>query len=231
VIGTVNEGRLHAQLKSWYSRPGDLLEHPVDGYLIDLVRGDLLVEIQTGSFAPLRPKLDRLLDRHRVRLVAPVALTRRIVRLSPAGEPLSARRSPRHGRPHDVFSRLVSLPALLAHPRFELELLLIHESEHRRHEPTRAFRRHGWIVSGRSLIAVERSLLLRTPAEAAALLPEVPDPFDTAEVAAAACCTRRVAQQMTYCLRMMGALEVGGRRGRAVLYRRARAVTASGRGG
>jgi hypothetical protein len=227
VIGTVNEGPLHAQLKSWYRNPGDLLEHPVDGYVIDLVRGDLLVEIQTGGFAPLRPKLERLLDQHRVRLVAPVALTRRIVRLSPAGEMLSARRSPRHGRPQDVFSRLVSLPGLLAHPRFELELLLTHENEQRRHEPARARRRHGWIVSGRSLVSIERSLLLQTADQAAALLPDLPDPFDTAELAAAAGCNRRLAQQMTYCLRAMGALEANGHRRRAILYRRAPAVAAS----
>jgi hypothetical protein len=220
VIGTLNEGLLHAQLKAWYRRRGDLLEQQVDGYVVDVVRGRTLVEIQTGGFAPLRRKLERLLHGHRVRLVAPVALTRRIVRLSPNGEILSARRSPLQGRPLDVFARLVSLPALLAHPRFELELLLTHQEEHRRHEPGRAFRRHGWVVTGRSLVSVERSLVLRTSEDAAALLPPVPDVFDTAELAAAGGCSRRLAQQTAYCLRAMGALEPSGRRGRAVLYRR-----------
>ena len=221
MIGTLNEGSLHAQLKAWYREPGDLVEHPVDGYVIDLVRGDTLVEIQTGGLAPLKRKLDRLLEGHCVRLVVPIALTRRIVRLSGDGEILSARRSPRRGRPEDVFARLVSLPALLAHPRFEVELLLTHEDEHRRHEPGRAFRRRGWVVAGRSLVSVEDRLSLGTPEDAAALLPVVRDPFGTAELAAAAGCNRRLAQQMTYCLRALGALETDGRRGRAVLYRKA----------
>ncbi len=220
MIGTLNEGLLHAQLKAWYRRRGDLLEQRIGGYVVDVVRGRTLVEIQTGGFAPLRPKLERLLESHRVRLVAPVALTRRIVRLSPDGEVLSTRRSPLHGRPLDVFARLVSLPALLAHPRFELELLLTHQEEHRRHEPGRAFRRHGWVVAGRSLVSVDRALLLATPEDAAALLPPVPEVFDTAELAAAGGCSRRLAQQMTYCLRALGVLETSGRRGRAVLYRR-----------
>lgn len=224
MIGTLNEGALHAQLKAWYRRPGDLLEQPVDGYVIDLVRDDTLVEIQTGGLAPLRRKLGRLLESHPVRLVVRVPLTRRIVRLSAAGEVLSARRSPRKGRPEDVFARLVSMPGLLAHPRFELELLLTHEDEHRRHEPGRAFRRHGWVVAGRSLVSVERTLVLATPDDAAALLPGLPDTFDTADLAAAASCDRRLAQQMTYCLRAMGRLEVSGRRGRALLYARAPAV-------
>ena len=227
MIGTLNEGTLHAQLKAWYRHPGDLLEQPVDGYVVDLVRGDTLVEIQTGGFAPLRRKLERLLTCHSVRLVVPIALTRQIVRLSPAGEVLSARRSPRRGRPHDVFARLVSLPALLAEPRFELELLLTHEQEHRRHEPGRAFRRHGWVVAGRSLVTVEENLVMRTPTDAAALLPRMPDEFDTAELAAAVGCNRRLAQQMTYCLRALGTLETAGQRGRATLYRHASASRSS----
>jgi len=144
VIGTLNEGALHAQLKVWYGKPGDLLEQKVGGYVVDLVRGDLLVEFQTGGFAPLRTKLAALADQHRVRLVAPVAVSRRIVRLSDAGEILSARRSPRHGCLYDVFDRLVSIPALVAHPNFELEVLLTHQDELRVYRPGRAYRRRGW---------------------------------------------------------------------------------------
>jgi hypothetical protein len=224
VIGTLNEGRLHADLKAWYARPGDRLEQPVDGYVVDLVRDGLLVEFQTAGFAPLRKKLDRLLAGHDVRLVVPIALTRRIVRLSPDGEVLSARRSPKRGRAEDVFARLVSLPALLAHPRFELELLLTHEQELRRHEEGRAWRRRGWVVAGRSLVAVERSVVLASTADALALLPTLPEAFDTADLAAAAGCPRRLAQQMAYCLRALGAFEQTGKRGGAALYRLTRTV-------
>src|SRR5919204_2462407 len=129
LIGVLREGRLHAQLKEWYWRPGDRLEARVSGFVVDLVRGDLLVEIQTGGFAPLRRKLDVLTALRPVRLVAPVALTRRVIRLSPDGEVLSARRSPRRGRLEDVFARLVSVPGLPCRPTFELEVVLTHEDE------------------------------------------------------------------------------------------------------
>jgi hypothetical protein len=69
-IGTLNEGALHAELKDWYRRRGDRVEQLVDGFVVDLVRSELLVEIHTGSFAPLRRKLEQLTRRHRVRLVA-----------------------------------------------------------------------------------------------------------------------------------------------------------------
>ncbi len=98
-IGTLNEGALHAQLKDWYRRQGDRIEQVVDGFVVDLVRGNLLVEIQTGSFAPLRRKLDLLTRQHRVRLVAPIPLVRRIIRLSDEGEMLSARLRARRRAP------------------------------------------------------------------------------------------------------------------------------------
>jgi len=220
-IGTLKEGALHAQLKEWYSRPGDEVEARRSGYVIDIVRGELLIEIQTGGFAPLRRKLEALTREHVVRVVVPVACERRIVRLSGEGEILSARRSPRHGRVEDIFSRLVSIPALLRRPGLELEILLTEEEELRTHQPGKAFRRRGWVVSGRSLARVAGSIRIERPEDAAALLPpHLPDLFDTAELAAAAAITRRLAQQMTYCLRSMEMLEIVGSRGRANLYRR-----------
>jgi hypothetical protein len=220
VIGTLNEGALHAQLKEWYREPGDLLEQKVGGYVVDLVRAGLLVEFQTGGFAPLRTKLATLAQEHRVRLVASIAASRRIVRLSDAGEILSSRRSPSHGCVHDVFDRLVSIPALLADPNFELEVLLTHQDELRIFRPGRAYRRRGWVVQGRSLVSVEQSVLIAEPADAALLLPELQATFDTADLASASCIDRRLAQRMVYCLRAMNVIAPVGKRAGAVLYAR-----------
>jgi hypothetical protein len=212
---------LHAQLKEWYRRPGDRVEVLVDGFVVDLVRGDLLVEIQTGGFAPLRRKLELLLPRHRVSLVAPVPLVRRIIRLSDQGELLSARRSPRRGRLEDVFSRLVSVASLFGCPRFELEVLLTEQEELRVYRPGRAYRRHGWVVVGRRLVSVERRVRIASPDDAAGLLPPgLPERFDSAQLAEAAAIERRLAQQMTYCLRAMGVLQTTGKRGNTVIHRR-----------
>jgi hypothetical protein len=218
VIGTLNEGALHAQLKDWYRRPGDQLEQKVGSYVIDLVRDGLLVEFQTGGFAPLRTKLATLADDHRVRLVAPVAVSRRITRLSAEGEILSSRRSPKKGCVHDVFDRLISIPALLANANFELEVLLTHQEELRVFTPGKAYRRRGWTVVGRSLTAVDESVLISTPAQLGGLLPTLEETFDTAELATGSCIDRRLAQRMAYCLRALGVITPVGKRGGAVLY-------------
>ena len=220
-IGTLNEGALHAQLKNWYQRPGDRIEQVVGSFVVDLVRGDLLVEIQTGSFAPLRRKLELLTRQHRVRLVAPLPLVRRIIRLSDEGELLSARRSPRRGRVEDIFNRLVSIPSLLCRSHFELELLLTHQDELRVYRHGKAFRRHGWVVAGRRLVSVEQRLRITSPDDAARLLPpSLPELFDSAQLAEAAAIERRLAQQMTYCLRTLGVLHTTGKRGNAIVHRR-----------
>jgi hypothetical protein len=42
----LGEKPLHASLKRMCSEPGDRVEQPVDGFVIDLVREDALIEIQ-----------------------------------------------------------------------------------------------------------------------------------------------------------------------------------------
>ena len=56
-IGTLRETDLHAALKRLYAEPGDVLEARVDGYVIDLLRGELAIEFQTHNFHAIRRKL------------------------------------------------------------------------------------------------------------------------------------------------------------------------------
>ena len=70
-IGLLNEKPLHASLKEWYAQSGDQFEVTVDGFVIDIVRDDLLLEIQTGNFAAIKSILIKLVRAHRIRLVYP----------------------------------------------------------------------------------------------------------------------------------------------------------------
>jgi hypothetical protein len=221
-IGSLNEGSLHAALKEWYARPGDQFEVPVDGYFVDIVRGDLLVEIQTRSFASIRAKLQDLVERHCLRLVYPVAREKWIVKLSGDGRARSGRRkSPKRGRFEDLFAELVSFPRLLAKPNFALEVLLTQEEEIRRHDPTRAWRRRGWVTQDRRLLQVVDRRLFETPADLADLLPPgLAEPFTTSDLASAMGRPRRLAQRMAYCLREMGTIAQVGKQGNAFLYAR-----------
>ncbi|MCP4643437.1 MAG: hypothetical protein GY851_23520 [bacterium] len=223
-ISTLNEKALHASLKTWYAEPNDRIEVHVDGYLVDIVRDDLLIEIQTRNFSSLKRKLNRLTETHPVRLVLPLATEKWILRLDTDGEtPIGRRKSPKRGRIEHVFEELVSLPNLVGRDTFSLEVLLIQEEETRwRDGTTRAWRRRGWVTKERRLLDVVMRREFHTPRDFAALLPvELPDPFTTADIAQASSMTRRLAQQMAYCLREMNAITPVGKQGNSILYARA----------
>ncbi len=220
-IGTLCEKPLHASLKRWYARSGDGVEVPVDGFVIDLVREDLLIEVQTRGFSSMKQKITTLLDLgHRVRVVHPIPIDKWIVKVDADGAVLSRRRSPRHGNPTDVFAELVSFPNLLADPHLEIDVILTNEEEYRRHTPSRSWRRNGWSVVERRLIDVVDTLLISNTDDLAALLPVgLPDPFTTADLATKLGRPRRAAQQMAYCLRIADVIVAVGKSGNTVEYR------------
>jgi hypothetical protein len=221
-VGVLNEKALHAALKDWYAQPDDMFEVKVNGSVIDIVRGDLLIEIQTRGFSALRRKLKKLVQSNRVHLVYPVAQEKWIVKLDADGiTRLGRRKSPKRGTILEVFRELVSFPHLLLDPNFSLEVLLIKEEETRQHDPSRAWRRRGWVTQERSLLQVVESRVFETPADVTALIPpSVCAPFTTADLAEALDTPRWLTQKMAYCLRGMGEVEEVGKQGRSILYAR-----------
>lgn len=226
-IGSLNEKPLHAALKEWYAQTGDRLEAPIDGFVVDIVRGDVLIEIQTRNFFGIKRKLLELTKSHPVQLVYPVAREKWIVKVSDNGNSvLSRRKSPKRGIYADVFAELVSFPQLMAHSNFSLEVLLIQEEEVRRYDRRRGWRRRGWVTDERRLLEVVDRQLFRTPSDMGALVPlDVAEPYTTSDLAAAIGRPRRLAQRMAYCLREMGTIVAQGKRGRALLYARSRTET------
>jgi hypothetical protein len=220
-IGTLGEKPLHSSLKRWYALPGDQIEVPVDGYVVDLVRDGLLIEIQTRSFSSMKRKLAALLELgHAIRIVHPIAVDRWIVKVDGSGEVLSRRRSPRHGTALDIFSELVSFPELINRSEFDIELAFVHQEEVRRHSVDGPWRRKGWVVLERHLVALVEILRISTPQDLAALIPPgLGVTFTTTDLATASGCPRRLAQQMAYCLRKAGVIEPVGKVGNAVEYR------------
>jgi phage anti-repressor protein len=220
-IGLLNEKPLHASLKQWYARPGDRFEVPVDGFVVDIVRDDLLIEIQTRNFSSINSKLCKLTQSYEVRLVYPVVQEKWIVRLDGNGGGIEVRRkSPKRGRLEDLFRELVSIPQLLSNPNFSLEVLMIREEEVRRYEKKRRWRRKGWVVEGRRLVDVLDRRLFRRSADWLAFVPNELQSFTTKDLATVADTGRELAQKMAYCLRHARMIELIGRQGRANLYRR-----------
>ena len=219
-IGELREQHLHAALKEWYREDGDVAEAGVEGFVIDLVRDDLLIEIQTRGFSAMRRKLDRLLDGHQIRLVHPIASEKWIRKIDDSGTEVSRKKSPKRGIAADVCAELVSFPSLLSHPNLTLEVLLVQEEEVRRPDPG-AWRRKGWRVAERRLLGILERVEFEEPEDLLGLLPgDLPDPFTTADVAKGLGRTRHLAQEVAYCLREAGVLAVTGRSKTGIEYAR-----------
>ena len=215
----MGETSLHDEVKRWYSQPGDHMEEWVDGYLIDIVRGDRLIEIQTGNFSAIKAKLEDLVRRHPVRLVHTIAETKWIVRLDSRGERVSRRRSPRRGRVEDLFLELVYIPHLMREANFSLEALLIHSEEELIDDGRGSWRRRRWSVHDRRLLDVVGRATFSVPADFRELLPAaLPEEFTTRELAESLRVRANIAQKMTYSLRHMDVIGTIGKRGRANLY-------------
>jgi hypothetical protein len=219
-IGLLNEKPLHASLKQWYARPGDRFEVAVGGFVIDIVRDDLLIEIQTRNFASIKAKLTKLLHSHQVRLIYPIAQERWIVRSATDHHGRVIRRkSPKRGRWEDLFREVVSVPQLLANRNFSLDVLMIKEEEARRYEGKRQWRRGGWAIEGRRLLEVLDQRLFRESADWRGCLPAGLESFTARDLATAMDTRSELAQKMAYCLHKGRVIELIGRRGRANLYR------------
>ena len=203
------------------SHPHTLQEVPVGNYVADVVSADqVLYEIQTSGFSGLRPKLEYLLQQHHVVLVHPIAAIRYIVKQQPE-QPDTRRRSPKRGGLIDLLDVLVSIPELLNHPRFELEVVLISEEELRVPAVGGSWRRKGWRVARRKLLEVLEAQRISSMEDLWRLVPgPLPERFTTRELALAMAQPRWAAQKLAYCLRESGAIELVGKAGNALEYRR-----------
>ncbi len=222
-IGTLNEKPLHAALKRWAAEDGDRFEVPIGRFVADLVRGDLIIEIQTGSTSVLKRKLAALLAGHSVRLLLPIAAARTLTTLDEDGGTVGSRRSPKRGALLDAFDELINLRAFLGDPNFAVDVVLIHEEEVRRPRSrprTRRYQRK-WEVHERRLIEVLDSVSLQHPADYLAFVPpSLAEPFTTTDFGKAIGRPRSTATKIAYVLREMGVLTAVGKSGNSILYER-----------
>lgn len=216
------ETALHRQLKAIYAGDAAPQEVPCDGYRIDVVSGDELVEIQHGGLAAIRTKVARLLEQHKVRVVKPIVVRKQLVKLDrPGGRVVGRRASPKQGSSLDLFHELVYFTRVFPHPRLTLDvpLVVVEEWRHPGHGRRRRWRENDHEVEDQRLVEVEDVLTFRLASDLWRILPaNLPRPFDSGDLAQLASIPRWVAQRVVYCLRHMGAALEVGKRGNARLY-------------
>ena len=216
------ETSLHSSIKDWYTLPGDRLEAKVGNFIIDIVRDDLLIEIQTKNFSAIKKKLQSLIRDHSVRLVYPIPRKKWIVRVAERnGEVIGRRKSPKRGRLVDLFDELVWMPLLIKEPSFAMEVLMIEEEEIRCRDGRGSWRRKGVSIKDRKLLDVVERAKFSEVEDFLGFLPSDLDlPFSNRSLAESAGLSIRQARRITYCLRRMGAIRKVGKNRNELLFDR-----------
>jgi hypothetical protein len=216
------ESSLHSAIKRWYFLKGDKLEEKVDDFIVDIVRGDLLIEIQIANFSAIRPKLVRLLQAHKVRLVYPILTEKWVVHKSGGtGETYGRRRSPRKGRISDLFDELIRIPDLFFKDNLSIEALMIEVEETWRDDGRGSWRRKGASIDDRKLIRVLGREKFEKKEDLLKILPaDLPDPFSNRNLAHSLRIPIGQARRITYSLRKMGTVTHIGEKGRQMLFAR-----------
>jgi hypothetical protein len=160
------------------------------------------------------------LPQHRIRIVKPVILNRRVVRRSrPDGMTLSSRRSPKRGELLDVFDDLIGVVRVFPHTNLEIEVLGVAIEEIR--VPRRRW--PGYRVADRCLGEIHETTSLVQAGDLWTLLPpgfSGRGAFTTHELASELGRPLSFAQRVAYCLRLTGAAHVIGKKGNRLIYRR-----------
>jgi len=215
----MNERALHLEIKKVYSLPGDQCEVKLDNYIVDILRGQLVIEVQTKNFSAIKGKLETLTEKHKVRLVYPLTERKWITYFTKENVVMSKRRSPKKGKLADLFRELVMIAHIVGDANFSLEVFLIDEEEIRCNDGRGSWRRRGASIKERRLLQVNSRILFRNKTDYLKILPDdLNQVFTNKELSKLGKIPLRTAREITYCLRKSGVVLLAPRRGRELAF-------------
>lgn len=231
-IGRLNEKRLHNMLKVFVCEDRSChevrLSPPTEGggrargFVADVLCGEDIFEIQTGSLYPLRDKIEFYLTStdYRVTVLHPLIAQKHVTYLAEADAQVVRRvSSPKHEGALDMIAELYSLLPYLGEPRLTLRAPLLEVEEFRiqKKRGRRRAERYEMIPTG--LLDI---LDFSSPSSLAPYLPEsLPPEFTAAEFGRAAHLRGIDVYSALKVFVSVGLLRPVGTRGRAAIYEKA----------
>jgi hypothetical protein len=219
-IGTRNESSLHKALKFQYTGSGGRIEAEVGEFIADGIRKDgEYIEIQTGSFGPLKKKIKEFASLGKVRIIHPIAVTKKLKVYDTDGKLLYQKKSPLHGTQWDIFNALLYAPLLPLIRGVKIEIVLIDTIEKRVKDGKGARRRKGISIQDKEFSAFHESILLSKPKDYLRFIPfKKKEEFTVSSHAKKTGVKRWVSQRVVYVLTKMNVIKKVGKRGNAFVY-------------
>jgi hypothetical protein len=219
-IGTRSESSLHRELKLSYTGQGGQTEIKVAGFVADGINASgEYIEIQTGHFASIKKKIQKLSLLGKVRLIYPVLVVKYIEVFNARGKLQSRRKSPKRGSSWDIFDALIHAPELPLVCGLTIELALVDAAEQRVQDGKGSWRRKGVSIKNRTLLAVHERILLCKPADYLRFVPFAKkDQFTSADLGEKAGIRIDMARKVLYVLNKIGVVKRIGKMGNALVY-------------
>lgn len=226
-IGTLQEKRLHQILKHFICDNEDYHEVGVANtrYVSDVRIGNLIFEVQTGDFYPMKQKIAHYLLSTDcvVTVVHPIPVTKWISWIDPKTHEISSRvRSPQKGRPEDLLPRLYCLIPHLQNPRLRYQLLFLEVEDFRILDGRRSRdRKKGSTKYERIPLSLVGEMELNSPDDFAPFIPEgLPEHFTVKEFSGLTKLRGRDAYSAVRVLTAMGFFAQSEKIGRSMGWRR-----------
>ncbi len=217
-IGTYKESSLHKALKSRYAGTRGKSEVERDSYICDAVcENGEIIEVQTGSFGPLKEKVLNLALYNTVRIVHPIILSKMIELYDENNNLIRKRKSPRKGSFWDLFKVLLYAPELAAEKNVIIELIAVDLSEIRKDDGQGSWRRKGASVIDKIPRAFYESLILKTKKDYQFFIPfSKNETFTSSDMATKAGISPALARKTLYTLTKIGLIFRIEKKGRSV---------------
>lgn len=219
-IGRLSEKSLHSILKCYLEPREELHEVTYLGCVLDVKNEEGIIEVQTGSFTPIIPKIKKLLPHSKLTLVHPIIAEKTLIWIDKeTGELTEPKKSPKKGKFSDALPELSKLSGLLFSEGFTVKLMLLSADEYKYLDGYGKDRKK----RATKVEKIPKRLIgefdIKTKSDLNSILPPLPATFTSADFNKATGLRRRKAFYSLKLLLREGVIEQCGKVRNAFLYR------------
>lgn len=215
-INTFNEKSLHDELKKIYN--ADRYEAKFGRYIIDAIKGNTLIEVQTKNISSIKKKLENISKDNRVILVHPIIENKYLITEELSGN-TTTRKSNKKQNFYSFFDELVSCYDILSFEKLEIHLYLIDVNEYRINDGKGSYSRRGISVINREIREVNNKIVIRNKNDLIEKIGGLPEKdFTVKDLSEFLGIDRKICQKICYTLKNSEIIYMTGKSGRSYLY-------------
>lgn len=218
VIGVLSEKTLHKTIKNLYEDNQAYQEIKIDGYYVDILKDNNIIEVQTKQFDKFRNKLIYLLDNYdySINVIYPVFNHKVIYYIDEHNNVSLPKNSPKKLKYPEVFYELYKIKSLLTNDKLKITLLVLDINEYR----MKSNNRKKYVLLDRIPIKLVEEVKLFNKEDYLNLLPNnLKEIFTVKDICELTKCDNKYVSKMVNVLKYIGVIEMIGKEGKRYLYR------------